>query len=61
MQAEVLQAIYKEYTYDEFIDFSNSTFELNWKVNNLLSEIENVSGRLKVSRHERQKKQLGPV
>ncbi|XP_073230670.1 centromere/kinetochore protein zw10 homolog [Porites lutea] len=49
VKAKVLQAIYKEYTYDEFIDFSNSTIELNWKVNNLLSEIENVSGRLKNS------------
>lgn len=49
VKAEVLQAIYKEYTYDEFIDFSNSTFEMNWKVNNLLTEIQNVSGRLKNS------------
>ena len=45
--------------YDEFIDFSNSTIELNWKVNNLLSEIENVSGRLKVSRHEKTKETAG--
>jgi len=49
LQAEVLQVIYKEYTFDEFVDFSNSTFEMNWKVNNLLSELQNVSGRLKVS------------
>ena len=49
LQAEVLQAIYKEYTFDEFLDFSNSTFEMNWNVNNLLSEIQNVSGKLKVS------------
>ena len=49
LQAEVLQAIYKEYTFDEFVDFSNSTFEMNWNVNNLLTEIQNVSGRLKVS------------
>lgn len=48
-QAEVLQAIYKEYTFDEFLDFSNSTFEMNWNVNNLLAEIQNVSGKLKVS------------
>ena len=41
------------------MDFSNSTVELNWKVNNLLSEIENVSGRLKVSRHEKTKKTAG--
>lgn len=49
LQAEVLQAIYKEYTFDEFLDFSNSTFEMNWNVNNLLAEIQNVSGKLKVS------------
>ena len=48
-QVEVLQVIYKEYTFDEFVDFSNSTFEMNWKVNNLLSEIQNVSGKVKVS------------
>lgn len=48
LQAEVLQAIYKEYTFDEFLDFSNSTFEMNWNVNNLLAEIQNVSGKLKV-------------
>ncbi|PFX30588.1 Centromere/kinetochore protein zw10-like [Stylophora pistillata] len=47
VKAEVLQAIYKEYTFDEFLDFSNSTFEMNWNVNNLLTEIQNVSGRLK--------------
>ena len=47
-QAEVLQAIYKEYTFDEFLDFCNSTFEMNWNVNNLLTEIQNVFGRLKV-------------
>ena len=47
---EVLQVIYKEYTFDEFVDFSNSTFEMNWKVNNLLTEIQSVSGRVKVSR-----------
>lgn len=51
LQAEVLQAIYKEYTFDEFLDFSNSTFEMNWNVNNLLTEIQNVSGKLKVSSH----------
>lgn len=44
----MLQVIYKEYTFDEFVDFSNSTFEMNWKVNNLLTEIQSVSGRLKV-------------
>ena len=49
IQVEVLQVIYKEYTFDEFVDFSNSTFEMNWKVNNLLSEIQNVSGKVKVS------------
>jgi len=49
VKAEVLQVIYKEYTFDEFVDFSNSTFEMNWKVNNLLSELQNVSGRLKNS------------
>lgn len=49
LQAEVLQAIYKEYTFDEFLDFSNSTFEMNWNVNNLLTEIQNVSVKLKVS------------
>ncbi|XP_015772141.1 PREDICTED: centromere/kinetochore protein zw10 homolog [Acropora digitifera] len=48
-QVEVLQVIYKEYTFDEFVDFSNSTFEMNWKVNNLLSEIQNVSGKVKGS------------
>ena len=47
-QAEVLQAIYKEYTFDEFLDFCHSTFEMNWNVNNLLTEIQNVFGRLKV-------------
>jgi len=49
VKAEVLQAIYKEYTFDEFLDFSNSTFEMNWNVNNLLAEIQNVSGKLKNS------------
>ena len=49
LQVEVLQVIYKEYTFDEFVDFSNSTFEMNWKVNNLLTEIQNVSDRVKVS------------
>ncbi|XP_058967958.2 centromere/kinetochore protein zw10 homolog [Pocillopora verrucosa] len=47
VKAEVLQAIYKEYTFDEFLDFCNSTFEMNWNVNNLLTEIQNVFGRLK--------------
>ncbi|XP_074628136.1 centromere/kinetochore protein zw10 homolog [Acropora palmata] len=49
VKVEVLQVIYKEYTFDEFVDFSNSTFEMNWKVNNLLSEIQNVSGKVKGS------------
>ncbi|KAJ7380440.1 Centromere/kinetochore protein zw10 [Desmophyllum pertusum] len=49
VKARVLQAIYKEYTFDEFLDFSNSTFEMNWNVNNLLTEIQNVSGKLKNS------------
>ncbi|XP_020600690.1 centromere/kinetochore protein zw10 homolog [Orbicella faveolata] len=49
VKAEVLQAIYKEYTFDEFLDFSNSTFEMNWNVNNLLAEIQNVSDKLKNS------------
>ncbi|KAK2561588.1 Centromere/kinetochore protein zw10-like protein [Acropora cervicornis] len=42
----------KEYTFDEFVDFSNSTFEMNWKVNNLLSEIQNVSGKVKAAARE---------
>ncbi|XP_068688184.1 centromere/kinetochore protein zw10 homolog [Montipora foliosa] len=49
VKVEVLQVIYKEYTFDEFVDFSNSTFEMNWKVNNLLTEIQNVSDRVKSS------------
>ena len=50
LQAEVLQSIHDEYTYDEFLDFSLSTVELNCKVSNLLTETGRLSEKVKVSR-----------